>query len=95
MVLFPEHRPHADGKLVDLYAAELRRQEVTQLMHGDEHAENQDRRQDVDKAHECLLANADFTASRAAWSADKISSNEGVCVTGTAARAAATRSEMS
>ncbi len=34
---------HADGELVDPHAAGLGRQEVAQLVDGDEDAENQDR----------------------------------------------------
>ena len=48
LLALPEAGPHADGELVDLHAAELRRQEVAQLMDGDQHAEDQDGRQDIE-----------------------------------------------
>ena len=40
MILFPEHRPHADGKLVDLNAAELCHGKVPEFMNGDHSAEH-------------------------------------------------------
>ena len=40
--LMQELRPHTDGKLVDTHTAGLGRQKMAKLVHGDEHAENQD-----------------------------------------------------
>ena len=45
--LMEELRAHADGKFVDAHAAGLGRQKVAKLMHGDEHAENQDRNENI------------------------------------------------
>src|SRR5699024_3196943 len=47
----PHQGPHADGELVDPDAAELRRGEVAELVDGDQHAEDQDRRQDIQNGH--------------------------------------------
>ena len=48
MVLFPEQRPHADGKLVDLNAAELCHSKMPELVDGDHHAEHEQRGKDGD-----------------------------------------------
>ena len=45
-VLFPEHRPHADGKLVDLNAAELCHSKMPELVDGDHRAEHKQRSKD-------------------------------------------------
>ena len=47
LLALPEAGAHADGELVDPDAAELRRQEMAQLMDGNEDAEDQDGRQDI------------------------------------------------
>ena len=41
LFLLPKHGPHADGKLVDLYVKQLRREKVPQLMDEDQKAKHQ------------------------------------------------------
>ena len=48
MVLFPEHRPHADGKLVDLNAAKLCHCKMPELVDGDHRTEHKQRGKDGD-----------------------------------------------
>ena len=48
MILFPEHRPHADGKLIDLNAAELCHCKMPEFMDGDHRAEHEQRSKDGD-----------------------------------------------
>ena len=48
MVLFPEHRPHADGKLIDLNAAELCHSKMPELVDGDHRTEHEQRGKDGD-----------------------------------------------
>ena len=43
MVLFPEHRPHADGKLIDLNAAELCHSKMPELVDGNHRTEHEQR----------------------------------------------------
>ena len=43
MILFPEHRPHADGKLIDLNAAELCHSKMPELVDGDHRTEHKQR----------------------------------------------------
>ena len=47
----PDQGAHADGELVDPHAAELCRGEVAELVDGDQHAEDQDGRQDIHNGH--------------------------------------------
>ena len=48
MILFPEHRPHADGKLIDLNAAELCHSKMPELVDGDHRTEHEQRGKDGD-----------------------------------------------
>ena len=49
--LVEELRTHADGKFIDAHAAGLGRQKVAELVHGNEHAENQDRNENINHGH--------------------------------------------
>ena len=48
MILFPEHRPHAYGKLVDLNTAELCHRKMPELVDGDHRTEHEQRGKDGD-----------------------------------------------
>ncbi|MPN20681.1 hypothetical protein SDC9_168060 [bioreactor metagenome] len=48
---FKEGRTHADGKLVNLHAAGLGGQKVSQLVERDKHAKHENRRENVDNCH--------------------------------------------
>ena len=50
-LLVPDQGAHADGELVDTHAAELRGGKVTELMDGDQYAENQNGCQDIHDDH--------------------------------------------
>ena len=81
LLLFPQGRPHADGKFVDGHAAGLGRQKVAQLMDGDQYAEDENGHKNIyDGRHRSQFLyrlSTALAASRARRSASSISARLG------------------
>ena len=94
LLLFPDRRTHKQGEFIDLHTGQLRRQEMAELMHEHEQAEQEDRYQNINngQAHHLIQESA---AARAARSACSTVSSVSATANGTVCSAWSTMRGMS